>query len=87
MLIRVYWWTWGFFGLVTLLLFATGHFTMLSAVVLGFIAFGLTFMGMMGVLPMMVSHPAEAKPRKPEPVALQPMRETPSRVFGTFKSA
>jgi len=90
MLIKVYWSTWGFFGLVTILLFATGNLTMLSAVVLGFIAFGLTFMGMMGVLPTMVSHPPAPKaPRaeKAKPVAMQPMRKTPARAFSIFKSA
>jgi len=87
MLIKVYWWTWGFFGLVTLLLFATGNFTMLSAVVLGFFAFGLTFMGMMGVLPTMVSHPTAPKEPKARPVAVHAINETPARAFGIFKSA
>ncbi len=87
MLIRVYWWTWGLFALVALLLFATGNLTMLTAVVLGFVAFGLTFMGMMGVLPTMVTHPAAPKITKTKPVAVKAMRETPVKAFSIFKSA
>ena len=86
MLVKVYWMTWGVTGLAALLLFAAGSFTMLTGVVFGFIAFGLTFMGMMGVLPVVVSHPEPAKVERATE-ALQPMRETPARVFGVWKSA
>ena len=85
MLVKVYWMTWGVTRLAALLLFAAGSFTMLAGVVFGFIAFGLTFMGMMGVLPVVVSHPEPKVERATE--ALQPMRETPARVFGVWKSA
>lgn len=39
------------------MIWLAGAFTLLTAVVFGFIAFGMTFMGMMCVLPSAVSHP------------------------------
>lgn len=42
-------------------LFLTGNFTMLTAVVFGFISFGLIFMGMMFVIPTTVADPAPAQ--------------------------
>ena len=56
-------------------------------VVLGFIAFGLTFMGMMCVLPGAVSHVTHPEPVKVETMAIQPIRETPANAFHVFKSA
>ena len=87
MLVKVYWMTWGVIGLAALLLFAAGSFTMMTGVVFGFIAFGMTFMGMMGVLPVIVSHPAPAQEKVAVPEQLQLMRETPAKVFGVWKSA
>ena len=87
MLIKIYWSTWGLFTIAALFLFATNNLTMLALVGLGFVAFGLTFMGMMGVLPTMVSHPSIPKPPKVKPVAIQAMRETPAKGFHIFKSA
>ena len=87
MSVRAYWSIWGVFAIAGLLLFATGNMTMLTMVVLGFVGFGLTFMGMMNVLPLLVSHATEPKPAKSESVALQPMRETPSKAFSMLKSA
>lgn len=87
MSVKAYWSIWGLFAIAALLLFATGNMTMLTIVVLGFVGFGLTFMGMMNVLPLLVSHVNEAKPVHIESVALQPMRETPAKAFGMLKSA
>jgi hypothetical protein len=87
MLVKGYWMIWGVFGLAALLLFAAGSFTMLTGVVFGFVAFGLTFMGMMGVLPAMVSHPAPPKEKKAPAPQLQPIRQTPVKNFGVWKSA
>lgn len=39
-------------------IFLSGNFTMLTAVVFGFVTFGLVFMGMMCVLPSTVGHNA-----------------------------
>jgi hypothetical protein len=50
--------TWALIGVATLLVFATGNFTMLAASVLGFVVMGMLFMGMMNVLPIAISHPS-----------------------------
>ena len=87
MLVKVYWMTWGVIGLAALLLFAAGSFTMLTSVVFGFIAFGMIFMGMIAVLPVMASHPAPPKEKKARAQELQPIREKPAHGFGIWKSA
>ena len=88
MSVRGYWSIWGLFAIAALLLFVTGNMTTPTIVVMGFVGFGLTFMGMMNVLPLLVSHVNEvAKPAAIESVALQPMRETPAKAFGMLKSA
>lgn len=56
MLTKIYAGSWIIALAAFLLLFATGNMTMLALVVFGFIAFGLVFMGMMGVLPATVVH-------------------------------
>ena len=87
MSIRSYWSIWGMFTLASVLLFAAGYMTMMTIVVLGVVAFGLTFMGMMCVLPGTVSHVNHPEPVKIETVALQPIRETPANAFHVYKSA
>ena len=66
MLTKIYAGLWIAVSAVALLLALTGNMTMLVSVVFGFIAFGLIFMGMMGVLPATVVHahhtPAKAAP-------------------------
>lgn len=52
---------WAFIAMAAAITFLTGNFTEMSAVVFGFISFGTIFMGMIGVLPTMVAHPAPAK--------------------------
>ncbi|HKP68620.1 MAG TPA: hypothetical protein VJV05_05010 [Pyrinomonadaceae bacterium] len=62
MLTKIYAVAWGMTLAAALLIFAAGSMTMLAIVVFGFIAFGLVFMGMIGVLPSTVvhtNHPAE----------------------------
>ena len=56
MLTKIYAALWVVFFLLALILFLTGSMTMMALVVFGFVAFGLTFMGMMGVLPATVVH-------------------------------
>ncbi len=87
MLIKIYWSTWGLYALAALILFATGNLTMLSIVWLGFVALGLVFMGMMGVLPTMVHQQATAPVSKPRPVAIQATRETSTKGFRILKAA
>jgi hypothetical protein len=79
----------GLTALAALLFFVTGNFTMLTAVVFGFIAFGLTFMGMMNVLPIAVTHttPAKVEEPTPAPVQVEANAASPARVFNTWKSA
>ena len=87
MLVKLYWMVWGLFSVAAVIAFAAGSFTMLVATVFGFVAFGLTFMGMMGVLPAMVSHPSPVVKEKVETPNSQPARETPAKAFGVWKSA
>lgn len=86
MLVKIYWTIWAVFAFISVLLLATGSFTMLTAVAVGFFAFGLTFMGMMGVLPAMVAHPAPEPLAKAEP-SPQIGKTAPARSLGVLKSA
>ena len=56
MLTKIYTTSWMIFFALALILVITGNMTMLALVVFGFFAFGLVFMGMMGVLPSIVAH-------------------------------
>ncbi len=88
MLVKIYWLLWSLVALVALAFFVTGSFSVFSAVVFGFIAFGLTFMGMMGVLPVIVAHPSIIKtPDEPKQKAVPAYREDAARPFHVLKSA
>ena len=87
MIVRAYLSAWVLFTFATTTLFLTGNFTMLAAVVLGFFAFGLIFMGMIGVLPFVVTHPAPKKAAKPARTVKPVAKETPAKAFGVLKSA
>ena len=90
MSVRFFWSICGVVAIAALVLFITGNFTIFVGVVFGFIAFGLTFMGMMNVLPAMVSHPSEPKVKTPAPaVELRPAARTApvGDVLKTWKSA
>ena len=88
MLVRIYWSIWALFFVASVVLFAAGAMTSFVLVILGFIAFGLTFMGMMGVLPAMVSHPSPKKEAKVrEAVAIPARQAARSEAFGSLKSA
>lgn len=54
MLVRLYEALWGLVALAALVIYWTGGFDATTAVVFGFICFGLIYMGMMGVLPTSV---------------------------------
>ena len=56
MLTKIYAGAWVTTFAAAFLLFLAGNMTMLAIVVFGFIAFGLVFMGMMGVLPAAIVH-------------------------------
>jgi hypothetical protein len=88
MLVKIYWSIWALFLAASFILFAAGAMTSFVLVVLGFFAFGLTFMGMMGVLPAMVSHPAPKKEAKVQRTPAAPARQaTHAEGFGRLKSA
>ena len=61
-MVKLYWSIWSAFAVIALGVYLSGGFSMMTAVVFGFICFGMIFMGMIGVLPTMVAHPAPAKP-------------------------
>lgn len=75
MIVRIYWSLWILTAISAIILFLIGGFTLMAAVVYGFIAFGLTFMGMIGVLPNIATHPVEAPIASPKPVA-EPAKRT-----------
>ena len=58
---RIYFALWGLLLLAMALIFALGNLTAFGIVVFGFLAFGLTFMGMIGVLPNWVGHQIHPK--------------------------
>lgn len=70
---KFYGFLWMLFTVSAGVLWLGGVFTMLTAVVFGFIAFGLIFTGMMCVLPGTVSHhsPAGVAP-EPQPRNVDP---------------
>lgn len=78
----------GLFAFAVLLAFVTGNLTMFSSLIFGFVFLGLTFMGMMNVLPIYVMHANERIPVEPEPVAKPvAVTESPAPAFQVFKSA
>jgi hypothetical protein len=88
-LTKVYFTIWGLVGATAAVFFLTGNMTMLTLVVFGFVAFGLVFMGMMGVLPILVTQPepesvelSSKAPRKS--VTTRSSAETESAVTGWF---
>jgi hypothetical protein len=84
-LTKVYFAIWTVFGIAAAIMFLTGNMTMLVLTVFGFVAFGLVFMGMMGVLPAEVSHPSarkQDKVKKASPNA----RQTAAKVGGAVAS-
>ena len=52
---------WGLLFLAAAVIFLIGSMTPMTLVVFGFISFGMVFMGMMGVLPILVTQPEHAK--------------------------
>jgi len=58
---KVYFALWGLLLLAGAVIFLIGGMTPMTLVVFGFISFGMVFMGMMGVLPILVTH---AEPEK-----------------------
>lgn len=83
------------YGILWTLVFAVagviwlaGVFTLLTGVVFGFLAFGMTFMGMMCVLPSTVAHsaPQEHEMAKPKEAPKAAPAKTVSG-FSAYRSA
>ena len=64
---RFYWFLWVVYFVSVGVLWLGGAFTLTTLIVYGFLAFGLTFTGMMCVLPNVVSHPPLKKAKTPRP--------------------
>ena len=87
--------TYGFLWTLVLaaagVMWLAGVFTLLTVVVFGFIAFGMTFMGMMCVLPSTVAHsgPQKHQVQKTEAAAkpIPPQQAKTVNGFSTFRSA
>ena len=89
MSVKMYLYVCALFALAVLLAFVTGNLTMFSSLIFGFIFLGITFMGMMNVLPIYVhTHATQPKAIEPEPVAKPvAVSESPAQAFHVFKSA
>jgi hypothetical protein len=76
MSIRFYSYLWIIFGAAALVVWVGGVFSVMTAVVFGFIASGLVFTGMMGVLPTMAHFEVAPEEHLPKPgteaIALRP---------------
>lgn len=69
---RLYFLVWFAVAVSAGVLWLLGSFTLTVGVVFGFIAFGLTFAGMMNVLPIMVSH--QNHPDEPAPIKVKAVK-------------
>lgn len=77
MIVKIYAMIWALIALSAAAIFLSGNFTQFTAVVFGFISFGMIFMGMMGVLPSTMGHHAPAKRQKPQ----TPSKEKAEEIF------
>ncbi len=68
---------WAFIAMAAAVVFLSGNFTQMTAVVFGFISFGMIFMGMMGVLPATFSHhePVKRQMEKAPVLEKAPVKE------------
>lgn len=80
MMLKIYEIIWTFIATIAGVLFLTGEFTQITAVLFGFICFGMVFMGMMTVLPATIEHPVppveltpnlEVKPKFSDLIAMK----------------
>ncbi|HEX8268231.1 MAG TPA: hypothetical protein VF596_22725 [Pyrinomonadaceae bacterium] len=61
MIVKIYGLVWLLGVLAVGVLYLTGNFTPSVSVLFGFLSFGAIFLGMIGVLPLTVAHPAPDK--------------------------
>jgi hypothetical protein len=85
MLTKIYAALWIIIAFTAGLLYLTGYFSMPTAVVFGFIVFGMIFMGMMCVLPSTVGHPRLVRhvvpTTQPQKIMRQPTFRERARAF------
>ena len=92
-MVKLYWWLWSVVAVAALGFYLFGSFSPMVAIVFGFIAFGMVFMGMIGVLPTMAAHPpalAKASEAKAD-IAASPQlaleaRQTSPVTVGTVRN-
>ena len=60
-MVKLYWSLWSAVAVAALVIYLFGNLSPMVAVGFGFIAFGMVFMGMIGVLPTIVAHPPALK--------------------------
>jgi len=77
---------WAIFAAVTAILAISGNLNAITLSILGFFAFGHTFMGMIGVLPLMAAHPTPKQPKPAKPVAAETL-EVKTPIPAVLKSA
>lgn len=77
-MVKIYGMLWLAFFLFAAVLYAGGLLTLSAGVIFGFVAFGMVFMGMIGVLPALVSHPSPVR-STPEKVKAAPATEPSPR--------
>jgi hypothetical protein len=63
----MYWMLWALIVAAAVVTFASGSFTSMAAVVFGFMAFSMLFLGMISVLPVWATHPALPAVEKVKP--------------------
>ena len=79
---KFYSYLWAIFFAAAALIWVSGFFTLLTLVVFGFTAFGLVFLGMMCVLPGVVSHSHDAKPAAAARSSVKVSRQPTGAVAG-----
>ena len=82
MITKVYFALWGLLFVAAAVLLLIGSMTPMTLVVFGFTGFGMVFMGMMGVLPILVTHPEPAKAAKVPKV--RPVKEAAGKLSGAM---
>lgn len=92
MILKIYGSIWFLFAMTGGVLYLTGLFGLMTAIVFGFITFGLIWFGMLGILPMLAEgehhHALETASAKPAPqsLRLKPAAVTPSKASAVLVS-
>lgn len=74
---KVYWFLWVLYFVSAGILWVGGVFTLTTLIVYGFVSFGLVFIGMMCVLPNIVSHVPRREKAVSTPMVTEPAQRAP----------